>query len=241
MADEAPAHSIDLLYPVYLDSDMSMAFAAALAGGVAIEAEQVDRTDETSEAVKNLRGNLKVFGALEVGGGRERTESSVAASEYRMIRRHTDASIFINLFDELRRSGQVTEDPAAGDVRTGQIVSAHMGPAVAPLRRVVEQVIRLLDLTLPILAPEPEVSPRPSGKQRKGNPSGGSRQPEPEGLQEMRELRRLFVALRDDLQHSGMIDIVVRRDDDSGVVLGAGSRCRPSGPRPGPWRVLSMS
>ena len=37
------------LYPFYLDGDMSMAFAAALTGGVALEEEQVDPMPEGDE------------------------------------------------------------------------------------------------------------------------------------------------------------------------------------------------
>jgi hypothetical protein len=69
--DQAPARddteghetSIDLLYPFYLDADMSMAFAAALTGGVALEEEQVDRSSDTSKAVKAIRGNLRLWRA----------------------------------------------------------------------------------------------------------------------------------------------------------------------------------
>jgi hypothetical protein len=56
------------------------------------------------------------------------------------------ASIFIALFDELRSSGRVKEDPSIGDIDAGDIVAVTMGPAVAPLRRVIDQVIRLLDM-----------------------------------------------------------------------------------------------
>jgi hypothetical protein len=40
-----------------------------------------------------------------------------------------------------------------------------------------------------------------------------------EGIRELEQLRRLFVALRDDLDHSGMMDIVVSREDVPSVVL----------------------
>jgi hypothetical protein len=228
MPDEAAAgvdRSLDLLYPFYLDSDMSMAFAAALAGGVALESEQVDRSDQTSQAVKNLRGNLRLFGALGMQGGRDSTEASVVASESRLIRRHTDASIFIDLYDELRRTGRLIEDPELEDLSTGDIVSARMGPAVAPLRRVVDQVIRLFDLTMPVLAGEPkdaETTVGQSTRRRKGqHPRAPKPTPDPDedGLSELRQMHRLFVALRDDLEQSGMIDIVVAREDQPSVVI----------------------
>jgi hypothetical protein len=39
------------------------------------------------------------------------------------------------------------------------------------------------------------------------------------GLNELRQIHKLFVALRDDLERSGMIDIAVTRDDGPSVVI----------------------
>ena len=41
---------MELLYPFYLDTEMSMAFAAALGGGVALEREEVAHDDLESSA-----------------------------------------------------------------------------------------------------------------------------------------------------------------------------------------------
>ena len=120
---------IDLLYPFYLDADMSMAFAAALTGGVAFEEEQVGRSSDTSRAVKALRGNIKVWRAGGLEAGRESTEASDVASESRLVRRHTDASIFIALHDELRRLGQLRVQPDFEELSVGDLVSLKMGPA----------------------------------------------------------------------------------------------------------------
>src|SRR5437764_4629923 len=94
------------------------------------------------------------------------------------MRPRTESSIFIDLSHALRRTGRLIENPAFDDLRTGAIVSAHMGPAAAPLRRVVDQVIRLLDLTLPMLSEEPEPPPPPRTSGR-----GGKRHPQQAGKQ----------------------------------------------------------
>jgi len=104
---------MDLLYPFYLHADMSMAFAAAVAGGVALEEEQIDRASDTSKAIKAIRGNLKLWRAGGFEAGREASEESDATSESRLIRRHSDASIFIALYDELRRTQQLKRDPTS--------------------------------------------------------------------------------------------------------------------------------
>jgi hypothetical protein len=233
MSDAAPndqkirpeaTSAVDLLYPFYLDDDMSMAFAAALSGGVALEEEHVDRLSDASQAVKNLRGNLNLWRVGGVGGGRERSEASEAAVESRLIRRHTEASIFIALYDELRRTEQLSLDPAFDEIEEGDIVAIKMGPAVAPLRRVVEQVIRLLDLIAPTLGVETgdasgEQASTQRGAKRQHRQSG---KPVVEKSPEVREyegLRRLFEALKSDLEHSGMIDIVVDRGDLPTAIL----------------------
>lgn len=214
--------SVDLLYPFYLDADMSMAFAAALTGGVAFEEEQVGRSSDTSRAVKALRGNIKVWRAGGFEAGRESTEASDVASESRLIRRHTDASIFIALHDELRRLGLLHVQPDFEELSIGDLVSLEMGPAVAPLRRVIDQVGRLLDLMAPILGiearSEPKATPsHPRSKQRTGPRPHGDEQLD--AVRNYRQIKGLFDALSDDLEHSGMIDVVVGRGDLPSAVL----------------------
>lgn len=44
--------SLDLLYPFYLDTDMSMAFAAALTGGVAMEVDSKSTIEQGEDSVR---------------------------------------------------------------------------------------------------------------------------------------------------------------------------------------------
>ena len=217
---------MELLYPFYLDGDMSMAFAAALAGGVALEEEQVDRSSSTSQAIKVLRGNLRLWRAGGFEAGRDRTEGSDTGTESRFVRRHTEASVFISLYDELRRTGQLKTDPPVEDVRPGDMVSVQLGPAIAPLRRVLDQVIRLFDVMVPMLPSEDDEPSQPAGtrQQRRQQARDVAQRvaatPEQnEGPETLRTLRRLFVAIRDDLELSGLIDIVVTREGSPGVLL----------------------
>jgi hypothetical protein len=228
MSEDARETFLELLYPFYLDTEMSMSFSAALTGGVALEEEQLDRAAEASEAVKNLRGNLRLWRAGGFDAGSERSNRSELASESRLIRHHTVASIFIDLFSELRRTGRLREEPAVEEVQIGDIVAMRMGPAVAPLRRVVDQVGRLLDIMVPVLDDDGDAavvagSEQDSRQQRRARERAAARRSqenEPDdGLRELRQLRRLFVAIRDDLDHSGMIDIAVAQEDAPSAVL----------------------
>lgn len=216
MADKTDTgqDSIRLLYPYYLDVDMSMAFAAALTGGVALEEHQQERAEGTSKAIKSLRGNLKVLSALGLGGvDAEKTgeDTSGTTMEIQSTRHHTLASIFIDLYDEMRQAGLLSEQPKLEEMALGDIVSLQMGPATAPLRRVVDQVIRLLEVTMPMVGlDEPADSPskNPSKRQRQAAQQAGS--PGGDGL---RQLHRVLVGLRDDLAKSGMVDVLVGAAD----------------------------
>jgi hypothetical protein len=219
---------IELLHPFYLDTDMSMAFAAALAGGVAFEAEESHSGGEASDAVKKIEGNLRLFGRFGFGADRESRRSTELSAESRLIRQHTEASIFISLYNELRNTGRIN----TLDVETlepGDIVSAELGPAVAPLRRIVEQMIRLVELLasmlqieLPVLdrgeADDPPVSRQDRRARQRKAAKDLAISSEGQG-DELRRMYALFVALQDDLDQSGMIDVVLHREDEPSVVL----------------------
>lgn len=227
---EAPKSTpeIELLHPFYLDTDMSMAFAAALTGGVALTREEIAQEGQESQAVKTLRGNLRgLLGGALLGGeaGRETTATESATSASRLVLQNTEASIFIARYDELRRAGRLTEDPGVAELRPGQLVSMQLGPAVAPLRRVVDQILRLLDIMLPITdddETEPGQGAGGSSKQRrKAQRARGYQEPKPDDDDQtsLRQIWKLFKALRDDLDRSGMVDVLVQREDAAPVVL----------------------
>lgn len=211
---EAPLKPIELLHPFYLDTDISMAFAAALAGGVSLESEETAR--HTSQAVRNLRGNLRFAEGvgLEAGGGKTRESESTS----RMVKRNTEASIFISLHQELRDSGRLADPTEA--LKPGDIVSMEIGPAVAPLRRLVEQIVRLLDIVGPMSAAG-------EGTKDKGPTNAMAREQGKALLGEATDdedwdpeaAKGMFKALLNDLDQSGMVDVVVKRENQPSVVL----------------------
>jgi hypothetical protein len=226
MNDEAQ-RPVDLLHPFYLDTDMSMAFAAALTGGVALQREEVERDDQASETARNVHGSLRIFDLIGVGAGRDARASEATGSESRMIRHHTEASLFITLHDELQRTNQIKALDIDA-VRAGDMISVSTGPAIAPLRRVVDQVIRLLDLTLPLMGDEGITSEEVADtadmtrQQRREQARRLAKEAvnhSDNELGELRKMQSLFVALQDDLDRSGMVDVVVRREEEPAVVL----------------------
>lgn len=217
---------LKLFYPFYLDTDMTMAFAAALTGGVVLELEDREREQTQSQTARKLWGGIKLFDALNVSAGHERSQSESADSESRMVRRHTEASIFITLYDELRRNGRVALS-IGPDLAPGQIVALEAGPAMAPLRRIVDQILRLLELNFPGLSAEGDsaqtttnASGTKGGQQRSRSGSKpGTGNPRNSQPKELVQLRTLFQSVLGDLDHSGMTDVVVRKEDATSIVV----------------------
>lgn len=215
---------VELLHPFYLDTNMSMAFAAALAGGVAFEEEESRQETESSDAVKRIEGNLRLFGRFGVGGVRDSKESESLGAESRLIRQHTEASIFISLYNELKATDRISS-LQVDDLVPGSIVSAELGPAVAPLRRIVEQMIRLMEflasmlqVELPSLVKEDGPVSRQDKRARERKAAKELAATGEDGA-ELRKMYALFVALQDDLDQSGMIDVVLHRENEPSVVL----------------------
>ena len=190
-----------------------------------MQAEGVDSVGRESEKSRDLNAGLRLFEMLDLGGKTKRSRKDSVKSETRMIRHHTEASIVITLLDELRRRGSIVE-PDLAALKTGAMTSLEIGPATAPLLRVVNQILRLLDLTSPE-APEPELKPAAQQRKQQGNRHTQAQQrPKPPvppspvaDANPLEDTRKLFKALKGDLEYSGMTDIVVRREDQLSVLL----------------------
>lgn len=220
--ESGDAVPVELLHPFYLDTDMSMAFAAALSGGVALQSEEVEGDRSESAAIRKLQGNVRLFGALGASGQRDQTEEKSANSELRLVRQHTEASIFISLYDELRRTGRLREGGDISTFKPGQLVSLEIGPAVAPLRRLVDQLLRLLDVAEPLgvdEGPAPGAGATRQQKREHARQAAKRATADDNDPASLSAVRNLLTALRDDLDRSGMIDVVVRREDGPSVVL----------------------
>lgn len=150
----------------------------------------------------------------------------MATTDSRMVRHHTEASIFIALHDELRRTNRIADASDVASLSPGELVSLSIGPAVAPLRRLVDQLIRLLDVAAPLVGMASDggdSSPqsRQVCRQQARQAAKPSVVAEGEGFDaaSLHALRSLLVALKDDLDQSGMVDVVVVHEDTPSVVL----------------------
>ncbi|HEU4973719.1 MAG TPA: hypothetical protein VFT50_01415 [Baekduia sp.] len=202
-----------------------MAFSAALSGGVALQSELTEKTEGSSRAAKTLRGSLGLFGGAGLGGAAEKDTVEGQSAESTLVRKHTIHSIFMALHEDLRVGGRLLEEPPISDLRIGDLVSLELKPAIAPLRRVIEQVLRLLDVMSPIMGLDESEHSAPRSRQerrqraRQAANAAAAPSSDDDGLQALAGLRALFTALRDDLEQSGMVDVVVTAEDSPGVIL----------------------
>src|ERR1700749_340072 len=227
--EEAPP--VQLVHPFYLATGMSMAFAAAVSGGVALQREDTRRDSYESEALKNIQGNVRAFDLISLGAGKQAKRAESAESESRYVRQHTEASMFISLYDELKRTGQI-RDLSIDTIEPGELVAITLGPAVAPLRRTLEQVMRLFEVAAPVtgmvLHEKTEDDLRDGEKmtrQRRRHPE--RERPaadEDDDSTDLKNILSMFQAIHEDLDESGMIDVVVIREDEPSVVLSLDKR-----------------
>lgn len=216
--------AMDLLYPFYLDREMCMAFAAALTGGVALEHESTGIGESQSENVRSLRANIKLLDVLGFGGGVEKREGQTVSTETRMVRHHTEASIFILLYNELAQKNRLKLLDSK-DVAVGDMVVGTLGPATAPLRRVVEHIIRMIDL-VDLESPgkpksKPPVQRSSSGRvtPKKAALPNAAPESKPTEAPSPETFRSVFSALSDDLNRGGVWDLVVNGKDAPTALL----------------------
>jgi len=122
VATDKPSPEVELVYPIYLDVSMMTSFLAALEDGIAYGSDVLRREDQRQSSSKeaaagvgipvlstlfnfDLRG--KITGVGEMGGG----------EEVKLVRRHTEASLFMRLRQTLLNRELLTKVTSADDIR----------------------------------------------------------------------------------------------------------------------------
>jgi len=196
---------IPLIHPIYLDVPMLVSFAAAVQGGLALEAEVTAEKKGSGSTAANASGKFglsKLFQALvdtsasvELAG-KISNESNEIRKESRS---YTEASIAIILYHQLQQSGDyIVKLESVEDIQKytpGTLVEI----AGTVEKNAVDAVIDYLDAAdiLSRMAP-PEVQLQPKGKGLSQN----------KNLQS--ELGRLREALDQDRKRTPISNVVVR-------------------------------
>src|SRR3990172_10601966 len=178
---------MQLIHPIYLDVPMLVSFAAAIQGGISLESEV------TQEKAANKSGSAKVTGKFGLSSlfsnlfdVTAETDISGSASgrnqeTRRELKSHTEASIAILLYDELRRNKgyliQPQDAAALSKVNPGTLVEVAgilEKNAVDTVIDYIDAVNILSGLASPAQSTMPMLTQQASSKQAGKKPSSQS-------------------------------------------------------------------
>ena len=201
---------------------MMVSFVAAIEGGVAFGDERTERklaaTERDREA--GVRFGLPLLSSLlslDMSGRLGQKEREEGSEEIKVVRRHTEASLFNLLRHRLAALDQIT--PVDGqsvlpELTPGQLVEVTGQVVGNPLH----QMFSLLRQILPYIGLDEDDLKKPKkNPSRSGNPAiraraqTGSDQPSEQADDGMPidEVVRLLFVMRDDLEAAAVRDIVV--------------------------------
>jgi hypothetical protein len=219
--------TLQLVHPVYLDVPMLVSFVAAAEDGFALESEQTEKgataTDRSREAGGRARAGFPGLGALaglDMSGRFRRGEQEEESRETKVIRQHTEASLFNLLRHTLMTEGRIRVTERADeldDIEIGALVEMSGEIVGNPL----SQMLDLFSQILPYLGYDVEVLMKPKKRKdssRSGNPATRAEASPTEDL-DQEDLFRLLATMRDDLDSSSIRDLVLIGPENVRAVL----------------------
>lgn len=246
------ADQLDLVYPLYLDVPMMTSFVAALEDGIAYGSDVTQRTDQQN--VVSTAGEARVgipfmsvlstLIGLDLRGKISGDRAAGEGEEIKLVRRHTEASLFMRLRQGLKNEEKIVEVKEIGDLQklknpeenflvevSGQIFRS-------PLSEVLEAVFRVfemlgLDLTG---SDNTRAQNAQRGKNQQKRGQKGQQQPAlaPQGLELDAEGRigfQIMQRIKDDLASSKVVDVIMRPSalEDMTVVIALATEFLPEG------------
>ncbi len=230
------AEMLELIHPVYLDTPMMVSFVAALEGGVAYGDERTHRLLTATDRDREAGGRfgiplLSSLLSLDMSGRLAAKDHHEGAEEVKVVRRHTEASLFNLLRHRLVADSQilaVTDRTQLAQTTPGQLVEVSGDVVGNPL----EQLFNLMRRILPYMGLDEEELRKPRkakvGNRRSGNPAkraqaeqrqqGRADTDETEDMSFEEVIRMLFI-MRDDLDNAAVRDLVLTGPDDLRAVL----------------------
>ena len=247
MAKDTPQEDdrdvLELVHPVYLDTPMMISFVASLEGGVAYGDERTQRNLATTDRNKEAGGRFAVpvlssLLSLDMSGRLATKDRQEGEEEIKVVRRHTEASLFNLLRHRLVADGHITmveRSSSLAELQPGQLIELGGEVVGNPL----EQLFGVMRRILPYLGlDEDELrKPRKTNKQRSpgsarsGNPAKRAQAAQAkeltaqaggdEGEEEMslEDIVRMLFIMRDDLDDATVRDVVLTGPDYLKAVL----------------------
>lgn len=226
MSVERP--TLTLVHPVYLDVPMMVSFVAAFEDGFAFSSEQTEKgeatTDRTREASTRGRLGFPTLGALiglDMSGRYGRAEQEQESRETKVVRQHTEASMFNILRHELIVQDQLT---VIDDTRkfAEQEIGALVEIAGEVIGNPLQQLLDLFAQLAPYLGYDVETLMKPKKRKdpaRSGNPAKASGAAQPADVFSTEDLFRFLTTMREDLERSATRDLVLLGRDGLRAVL----------------------
>lgn len=170
---------ISLIHPIYLDVPMLVSFAAALQGGLSFGSEVTHEKGIAQADASKVAGKLglsELFSSLFQASVKAEASESAETSDTEVTKQskaHTEASIAIVLYDQLRRSSgylaqpKDVEDFAA--LEPGALVELHGTMLKNPVDAVIDYIdaVNIFSRLAPVT--EPQKSHQPKHQQKKSD------------------------------------------------------------------------
>lgn len=209
--------TLQLVHPVYLDTPMLVSFVAAAEDGFAFESEETEKgataTDRTREATGRVRAGFPALGSLiglDMSGRYGRKDQEQESRETKVVRQHTEASLFNLLRHEL-----IVQDRITVIERGEQLSGLEIGDLVEIMGEIVgnplQQMLDLFFQILPYLGHDVEALMKPKKREdpgKSGNPAVRAGAGQSGDLEEEDSLR-LLATMRGDLDNGSVRDLVL--------------------------------
>jgi hypothetical protein len=244
-ADQAP---IDLVHPLYLDVPMMTSFLAAIQDGIAYGSnvrlkQAVQRatgaSGEGEVGVPSL-GILSSVLNLSLRGKIEKRQTLDDNEEVDLVKKHTEASLFMQLRTILHEDGQIdiiTDEGDLDSVEHGSLVEVTGQILRSPASEALDAAFRLMTMLGLKIPDETPASPQRQVAKKGG---AGPNQPRVDALEELQQALerptgdftlRFMQRLKDDLTKSKIIDVVMKlpHGGNLSVVIALSSEFLPEG------------
>ncbi len=229
----APAgDSLELIHPVYLDVPMMVSFLAAVEGGVSYTQELTERLASSMAKEREGQGRVGIpslatlFGlSFDMTGRLRRQSQDEESTETKVVREHTEASLFNLLRESLRTRDDFTEIldvEQLSEVNPGYLVEVSGEILGNPLQQILDAIWQIL----PYLGIDPDQVENQRGSQRQRNqPRQGRQQTplqassggEPEGFSEADI--KLLRTMREDVGNAKVSDLILKSSGNLRAVL----------------------
>lgn len=219
------SRQLDLVHPLYLDVPMMVSFLAALEGsGVAFEGEELARASTAEDQAKQAGGRIglpaisALFG-IDLTGRLESGSKEEESRETKVLRRHTEASLFNLLRHRLLNEDRVQQisDSDMSNVQPGDLVEFDGEYVGNALQEIVDLFLKLLPYT--DLEEEAKKQKKKNPK-KSGNPAvRAAAEHQDTEEDDPAAILRIVRIVHDDLEGSAVEDVVLQGTGDAKAVL----------------------